>query len=63
MVRAIQKTIVIPQLHFIDKVSPCAGRAGTSARWSMSHVVQVVQVPQVQFVERTIELTDRWKNH
>ena len=29
---------------------------------SMSHVVQVVQVPQVQLVERTIEIADRWKN-
>ena len=27
----------------------------------MSHVVQVVQVPQAQFVERTIEIADRWK--
>ena len=27
----------------------------------MSHVVQVVQVPQVQVVERTIEIADRWK--
>ena len=27
----------------------------------MSHVVQVVKVPQVQVVERTIEIADRWK--
>ena len=27
----------------------------------MSHVVQVVQVPPVQVVERTIEIADRWK--
>ena len=27
----------------------------------MSHVVQVVQVPQVQVVERTIEIADCWK--
>ena len=27
----------------------------------MSHVAQVVQVPQMQVVERTIEIADRWK--
>ena len=27
----------------------------------MSHVVQVVQVPQVQVMERTVEIADSWK--
>ena len=43
-------------------MSPCAGRAGASARWSMSRVVQVDQVPQVQVMDRTIELADLLKH-
>ena len=49
VVWAILKTIMIPQLKYIDKVVDV-------------HVVQVVQVPQVQVVEKTIVIADRWNS-
>ena len=45
-----------------DSEDDCYSTATLHRQGGRCHRVQVVQVPQVQFVERTIEFTDRWKN-
>ena len=50
------------EMGFHSSVTVDVEHCTTSTRWSMSRVVQVEQVPQVQVMERTVERVDRLKN-